>query len=819
MPSSRFRFRLPAVAAAWCAALCTSAHGAVAQTVPAAPAPAPTASGAPLVAPPVRVFGTAPLPGGAIDTSKIPAAVHTLTTGAFDRTGSANVLDTLGTRVPSGSLSDVQGNPFQEDFRYRGFAASPLQGTPEGIAVYQNGIRLNEPFGDTVNWDLVPPAAIEQADVWSNNPLFGLNALGGAVSLQMKNGFTWQGSEIDLRSGTFGDDGMTLQHGAQHGPFASYVALDGLADDGWRYHSPSDLARFYADLGWKSGRGELHVVGGAASNFFGVIGPTPIQLLQNDPRAIWTWPQTTQNQMQLLAVNGRVDMAPAWSLDASLSGRWFEQAHLDGNPGDFAACDPSSAAPGALCLDASGLPTPPAPIPPAWFNQLILYGPAGQTFPFVSTASYGTIDATRTETATFAGTLQATSTARLFGLTNRFLTGVDVEQSAVRFRASTELDVLNPDFSAGPSAGVPGTGSTLTNVPTTALGPQYTVQFQPVDLTGHPTYWSWYATDTLDLTARLSATAGVRVNVARITTSDDTGTSPELDASYAYARANPVVGVSYKTGANASVYAGYSEANRIPTTLELDCSSPTQPCVLANSLVPDPPLRQVVAHTYEIGARDDSTALGRVHWSAALFRTDADDDIVSVASTIPGFSYYTNVPATRRQGLELAAQLRTSRWLAYANYGFTDATYRFGGTLASPNNPQADANGNIAIVPGDRIPGIPAQQLTVGWDYTPVPAWTVGADVLAATSQYYAGDDGNQNPLLPGYAVANLHATYRLNEHVELFGTVNNLFDARYATYGTYFGTTSVPSVTLTDPRTITPAAPLAGYAGIRLRW
>src|SRR5262249_21172264 len=68
-------------------------------------------------------------------------------------------------------------------------AASPLQGTPQGLAVYMQGIRVNEAFGDTVNWDLIPKVAIGRSDVWTNNPAFGLNALGGAISFQMKDGF------------------------------------------------------------------------------------------------------------------------------------------------------------------------------------------------------------------------------------------------------------------------------------------------------------------------------------------------------------------------------------------------------------------------------------------------------------------------------------------------------------------------------------------------------------------------------------------------------------------------------------------------------
>src|SRR5262249_17132943 len=108
------------------------------QTPPPAPAPDPTV----------------------IDRDKVPSNTQTLTADDFQRTYTQSVTDTLMQRVPGVNTTDVQGNGFTQDLRYRGFAASPLQGTPQGIAVYMNGIRLNEAFGDTVNWDLIPTVAI-----------------------------------------------------------------------------------------------------------------------------------------------------------------------------------------------------------------------------------------------------------------------------------------------------------------------------------------------------------------------------------------------------------------------------------------------------------------------------------------------------------------------------------------------------------------------------------------------------------------------------------------------------------------------------------
>jgi iron complex outermembrane receptor protein len=105
--------------------------------------------------------------------------------------------------LPGLALGDQTGNEFQRDINYRGFTASPVIGTPQGLAVYQNGVRVNEVFGDVVNWDFIPETAINRMTLMPSNPVYGLNALGGALSIDMKNGFTYQGTETELRGGSF----------------------------------------------------------------------------------------------------------------------------------------------------------------------------------------------------------------------------------------------------------------------------------------------------------------------------------------------------------------------------------------------------------------------------------------------------------------------------------------------------------------------------------------------------------------------------------------------------------------------------------------
>ncbi|KIZ37878.1 TonB-dependent receptor plug domain-containing protein, partial [Rhodopseudomonas palustris] len=176
--------------------------------------------------------GPTPTPGAGIDVDKVASSINAVGAAQIQRTGSLNIADALQQRVPGVVLSDVTGNPFQPDVQFRGFVASPVAGTPQGLAVYQNGVRVNEAFGDTVNWDLIPTAAIRSVTVVTNNPAFGLNALGGAVNVQMKDGFNYQGAELDVMGGSYGRVQGSAQWGKQVDQFAIYGALEGLHDGG-----------------------------------------------------------------------------------------------------------------------------------------------------------------------------------------------------------------------------------------------------------------------------------------------------------------------------------------------------------------------------------------------------------------------------------------------------------------------------------------------------------------------------------------------------------------------------------------------------------
>src|SRR5712664_4100707 len=288
--------------------------------------------------PRVFVYPTTPISGSGIDPDKVAATVNVVDANQIKQTGSLNVTDALQQHVPGIIVNEVTGNPFQPNVEFRGFVASPVAGTPQGLAVYQNGVRINEAFGDTVNWDLIPTAAIRSIAVVTNNPAFGLNALGGAVNVQMKNGFNYHGIEIDTMGGSFGRIQSSAQWGKQVDDFSVYGALEGLHDDGFRNFSASSVRRFYGDIGHKNDTSEFHVSMGAADNHFGATNTVPIELLQQYYGATYTTPQTSTHRVGYANLTGKVEATPAWTIEGLAYVRVFDQKTLDGNPTGTRPC-------------------------------------------------------------------------------------------------------------------------------------------------------------------------------------------------------------------------------------------------------------------------------------------------------------------------------------------------------------------------------------------------------------------------------------------------------------------------------------------------
>ena len=343
------------------------------------------------VALPEIVISTTPVPGAVgIDANKVPSFVSSVPSRDFTERHQPSVADAITQHVPAAVAINVDGSDLSPDLYYRGFDVSRVSGTAQGLAVYQNGVRINEAFGDSVNLDLIPPIAIDHADVYTNNPIFGLNALGGAINFTMKNGFNFQGGNATILGGSYGRVNGNFEYGKQVGNYSFYVAADGYRDGGYRPFGSQNAERAYADLGYRSQDSEVHVIGSYGRSLLGVQGTTPQVLVNQQYSSVFTSPQTTENQAGLAQLTGKFDIAPHWTISSNFYIRQFDQYHVDGNDADIASCGPNGT---FACLSDDNAP-PGTPT-----RQLQFLYPNGTNVPFApGVAAYGTTARTATHT-------------------------------------------------------------------------------------------------------------------------------------------------------------------------------------------------------------------------------------------------------------------------------------------------------------------------------------------------------------------------------------------------------------------------------------
>jgi outer membrane receptor protein involved in Fe transport len=760
----------------------------------------------------------APVPGANLPLNKVPSGVSIVNSSDFARENYVDTAsDILQQRVPGIILDDLQGNVFQTNIQFRGFESSPVNGVSQGLAVYQNGVRINESFSDIVNYDFLPQVALENIAVVSNNPAYGLNALGGAIVIDMKDGFSYQGGEVVGNAGSFGRYQGSVQAGARAGYWGAYFGGERITDAGYRDFSNSEIRRMYADLGFKNSTAELHFNVTAADNFVGVTAAAPVQLLAVDWSRTFTSPQTTDNEVVMPAFQGTIKLNENTNLTGLAYYRWFKQGHDDGNISEAEDCLPGQGIEGTLCIEGEQLLDQTGnPIPDDVFGGKPL----------------GVIDRTSQDAESWGTALQAVNKAPLFGRNNQFLIGTSYDHGNVDFGAGSELGFFKPRFV------VEGGGIFLSSPD----------EVEQKDIGTQNDYYGLYFSDSFDVTDRLTVTAGGRYNYARIEIRDQSGNAPELDGTNQYVRFNPAGGATYKINPNVSLYGGYSEANRAPIAAELACSDPENPCLIESFLVADPHLDQVVSHTWELGIRGEKAMANRkVEWSLGGFRTENTDDIVTIFSPIAGRGVFENGGDTLRQGIEANFAYRTSRWFMYTNYAFVLATYETPLELAAPDNPFAtpcksrgveeeeveEEEGEeevacIFVQPGDRIPGVPEHRFKLGMDYWITPKWKFGGDFIAVSNQIFFQDDSNLNDPLGGYGRLDLHTSYDLTPRIQLFGLVNNVFDNHYGVFGTFFNLEAADNGAradkqlgegfFTNPRTITPAPPTTAYGGVKIK-
>jgi outer membrane receptor protein involved in Fe transport len=698
--------------------------------------------------PRVEVVGIVPQPGLGIDREQLPYSVQSASGKALAQSQAGNLTDFMARNLSGVNVNEISGSPFQSDITFRGFRASPVLGASQGISVYLDGVRVNEPFGDVVNWDMLPEAAIGNVLLApGSNPLYGLNTLGGALALTSKSGRSHPGFEAEATAGNRGQRRLDLSHGARlDDNWHTLAAATSFDDAGWREHSDGRVGNLFFKLGHTRGDTEWSVALLAGRSHIKGNGLLSDSLYQEDRRAVYTFPDVTRNQLGQAVFTLRRKLDEGSELSATAYVRNSRRDTVNGDVGDDA---------GAAILNTTS---------------------------------------TRQRSEGAALHWSASKVGHQLGAGATFdRNGVSFAQFEQAGIFSAEREVLaDPDEQREPAASV----------------------------TGSARMAGIYASDTWTLQPGSHLTLSARFNHARVgnTLTNDSG--QQAPETFTYRKLNPALGFAQQVGAGATVYANLSQSNRVPTVIELGCADPAQPCRLPVGLQSDPFLEQVVSRTMEAGLRWHGQ--GAV-LSVSLYRTRNQNDILFLSAGPGRQGYFANFERTRHQGLDLSAGRQFGKLEARVSYNLLEAVFDADGRLFTGAR-------NVGVTPGTRMAGLPRHTFKLALDWRPSAVCSLGADMQAISSLVTQGnEDGltedqqageapqKADRSIPGHALLNLRASYRIDRHWELFARITNVGDRRYETYGAL--ATDLFPTTPADAghaRFVAPGAPRTMAAGIR---
>ena len=738
--------------------------------------------------PTVEVVGTTPLPGIGLPVEKVPANVQTVKGKALENQHSLTIADYMAQNMTGVNVNETQNNPFQPNVNFRGFTASPLLGTPQGLSVYQDGVRINEPFGDVVSWDLIPVNALANMSLMpGSNPLFGLNTLGGAISLQSKRGYTHRGGAVELSGGSWGRYNAQAEYGGVAANGVDYfIAGNYFDEDGWRDASPSEVRQMFGQLGWRNDATDLSLTMSLADN--DLIGNGLVQkefLRAQGWEAINTKPDQTGNKLAFFNFN-----ASHWLNDATmLSGNaYYRNARtrsLNGDVNDDVDEDDFN-------VDCASFADPED----------------------AESGCGGALNRSKSKRVGYGATAQLNFNQDWLGHQNLFIAGLGYDRSRTDFAQLTEFG----DITA--SRGVDGAGIFSDEA--------------EVDLRGVNRTWSLFATDTFSFNDVYHLTLSGRYNHTRVENRDrlipDASDPESLTGNHSFSRFNPAIGLAITPSKTLSFYASYNEGSRAPTAIELGCANPDQPCKLPNAMAGDPPLDMVVSKTFEGGVRGKVTQ--EIGYSVSLYRTENTDDIQFIAANSTGAGYFSNVGKTRRTGMDIGVNGEMGKFRWSAGYSYIKATYQSNFSIANDVNSSAvdtDSDGEadtVFVSKGDHLTGIPRHQFKLRGEWQALPQWTLGANLVAFSSQYSHGNENNDHQGAGGkvgsYTVLNLDTRYQFGATGwQVFAKVNNVFDKKYYTGGMLGETFFEADGTFMGgddefSALVAPGAPRAAWVGVR---
>jgi outer membrane receptor protein involved in Fe transport len=745
--------------------------------------------------------------GYLLPRNRVPGNVQVATAEQIERSQSLDLTDYLNRSFSSVTINHAQNNPLQPDVSFRGFTASPLLGLPPGLSVYQNGVRINEPFGDTVNWDLIPLSAVGDVQLLAGaNPVFGLNTLGGALSLRMKNGFDFPTTAAEVDGGSFERWTGFAEHGGNNGRWGFYANVDYFQEDGWRDFSASDALRFYGSVSFRTDVSTLDLSLGYADTELRGNGPSPAELLEIDRTQVFTHPDLTENTLASVSLEGSHRLSDATRIAGNVfyreidtdsfngDGAIFEECDVDGEEflveEDFidlngdGECSSEDDEDVEVVLDLDGEPIE-AEIDDEEQNAVNNIG--------------------EREQEVYGASLQFNLHSNAGGRENDLTLGVGFSEAETTFGSNVEIAQLLEDRS-----------TSRTSI--------YAAEFV-TGVASETSIASVYFADAWDVAKAVTLTVAGRYDSTRIRLTDQTGASPELNGSHRFDRFNPAAGVTFRASPSMLAYASASQSARTPTPVELACADEEAPCNLPNAFLADPPLDEVVATSYEAGLRGEAASL---RWHIGAFHTTNEDDILfqTTGGAQANVGFFNNVADTQRVGVELSLAQDRGRMDWSVKYSLIEATFEDSFVVNSPNHPVFEEDGSSSsivgedklLVPsGSDIPGIPRHQASAGLDFAFNDALSIGADVVYRSGVHLRGDEPNLLGKTDSYAILNLRGEYRFNDHVMVFARVENVFDEDYETFG-LLGEPDEVFEDFEDPRFFSPGPPLGAWVGVKLK-
>jgi outer membrane receptor protein involved in Fe transport len=739
----------------------------------------------------IDVYSATPLPSIGLPLSIIPANIQILNIKDLKNQTGVSLADNLMSNMQGVTFNEIQGNPWQPDVSFRGFTASPLTGTPQGMSVFVDGVRVNEPFGDTVNWDLIPNFAIGGMQlIPGSNPVYGLNTLGGAIAIQTKDGRLNQGAAIEGEAGSWGRKRALAQFGgvSKDGSVDYFLGAQHTTEDGWRKYSPSHINQTFGKIGWQNEKTKINLTYIGAYNNMTGNGMTPIDMLGGNRDDIHTSPDITKNYLHHFALNGSHWLNNETMLSGNAYYRTSNRNTLNGDLNDD--FDDASLDGDEKCNDADTEKCAP-----------------------------GIINRSRTKQRSLGLSAQIAFNQDLLGKKNQFISGFGYDLSLLKFSQSEQLSEVEVGDPVGDGIWFDNARRPINldnNITTTTR------------LGGKTETISLFATDTLSLNESWHVTASTRYNHTKVKNRDAinaSGSDESLSGDHIFNRINPSLGLTFTPSDRVSIFGSYSESSRAPTAIELGCSNPDHPCKLPNAMASDRPLDQVVVKTYEAGLK--GKLADSFKWNASVYQSVNHNDIHFInSSTQSGtLGFFDNVGRTKRKGIDLGLSGSVDKFSFKAGYSFISAKYDSDLDLFNQVNSAAVGN-VVAVKKGNHLAGIPQHQFKLRGQYEVTSQWAVGTNVIAYSDQFVQGNENNAHQdnastkgKLAGYTVVNLDTQYKLGQGWNIFAKAINIFDQDYYTGGrlaeTHFNSGSW-NENERGVTSVVPGAPRAGWIGVR---